>query len=54
MPASALALARSSLELAIADAEGFLASDEIKLQARKLRESGTRLFNMPDIMEEED
>ena len=50
---SALTLARASLELSIAEAEGTLAEGELQSQARKLRKATTRLFNLLDIMEDE-
>ena len=50
---SALALARVSLELSLADGEGAITSDEIDSQARKLRNACTRLLNLLEIMEEE-
>jgi hypothetical protein len=50
---SALALARSSLELTIVDATGTLTPDESESQSRKLRKAATRLLNLLDIMEEE-
>jgi len=50
---SALALARASLELSLADAQGTLAPDEINTQARKIFKTSKRLLNLLDIMEEE-
>lgn len=50
---SALALARASLEVSIADAEGALSPDEISALARNIHKASTRLLNLFDIMEEE-
>jgi len=50
---SALALARASIELSLADAQGTLAPDEINTQARKIFKTSKRLLNLLDIMEEE-
>lgn len=49
---SALALARASLELSIADATESLVGDEIESQSRKLRKAATRLLDLLDIMQE--
>jgi len=50
---SALVLARASIELSLADAQGTLAPDEINTQARKIYKSSKRLLDLLDIMEEE-
>jgi len=50
---SALALARASIELSLADAQGTLAPDEINAQARKIFKTSKRLLDLLDIMEEE-
>ena len=50
---SALALARASLDLSIADAAETLTPVESESQRRKLRKAATRLLNLLDIMEEE-
>lgn len=50
---SALALARASIELSLADAQGILAPDEINSQARKIFKASKRLLKLLDIMEEE-
>lgn len=50
---SALALARASIKLSLADAQGTLAPDEINTQARKIFKTSKRLLNLLDIMEEE-
>jgi len=50
---SALALARASIELSMADAQGTLAPDEIETQARKIFKTSKHLLNLLDIMEEE-
>ncbi|MDQ3007019.1 MAG: hypothetical protein M3R47_16760, partial [Chloroflexota bacterium] len=50
---SALSLARASIELSLADAQGILAPDEINAQARKIFKTSKRLLNLLDIMEEE-
>lgn len=50
---SALALARASLELSVADAQGTLAPDELNTQARKIFKTSKRLLNLLDIMDEE-
>jgi len=50
---SALALARASVELSLADAQGTLTPDEINTQARKIFKSSKRLLDLLGIMEEE-
>lgn len=50
---SALALARASIELSLADAQGTLAPDEINTQARKIFKTSKRLLDLLDIMDEE-
>ena len=50
---SALALARASIELSLADAQGMLAPDEINAQARKIFKTSKRLLDLLDIMDEE-
>jgi hypothetical protein len=50
---SALALARASIELSLADAQGMLAHDEINAQSRKIFKASKRLLNLLDIMAEE-
>ena len=50
---SALALARASIELSLADAQGPLAPDEINTQARKIFKTSKRLLDLLDIMDEE-
>lgn len=50
---SALALARASVELSLADAAGTLAPDEINTQARKIFKTSKRLLDLLDIMDEE-
>jgi hypothetical protein len=50
---SALALARASLEISIADAEGALSPDDIDAFVRKIHKASTRLLNLFQLMEEE-
>ena len=50
---SALALARTSLELSLAEEEGSLAPGEFEKRARKIFKASERLLNLLDILEEE-
>jgi hypothetical protein len=50
---SALALARLSLELSLAEAEGILAPLELAKQTRKIFRASKRLLDLLDMMEEE-
>ena len=50
---SAIVLARASLDLSLADADGTLDSENAKAQARKIFKSSKRLLDLLDILEEE-
>lgn len=49
---SALALARTSIELSLADTQGALVPGEINAQAHKIFKASKRLLDLLDIMEE--
>ncbi|KAF0107119.1 MAG: hypothetical protein FD146_1960 [Anaerolineaceae bacterium] len=50
---AALAIARTGLDLALADAQDNSTFNELEAQARKVRKAATRLLNLLDIMVEE-
>ena len=50
---SALTLARASVELSLADAQGTLAPNDINAQARKIFKTSKRLLDLLNIMDEE-
>ncbi|HUE99967.1 MAG TPA: hypothetical protein VMN99_11990 [Anaerolineales bacterium] len=50
---SALSLARASIDLSLADAQGTLAIDDIDAHARKIFKTSKRLLDVLDILEEQ-